>query len=76
MSSAVPKRPAKLLTIRLPKAGKARILKFDRHAGVIVVEKTAPTSNSGSLVSLVRNLLSFLKPKRPAAPISRSARQR
>ena len=44
MSSAVPKRPAKLLTIRLPKAGKAGILKFDRHAGVIVVEKTAPTS--------------------------------
>jgi hypothetical protein len=39
MSSAVPKRPAKLLTIRLPKAGKAGILKFDRHAGVIVVEK-------------------------------------
>jgi len=62
MSNAVPRRSAKPVSIHKPNTGRAKILKFDRRAGVVVEEKTPSVSKSISLVELVRNLLSFLTP--------------
>ncbi len=66
MSSAVPRRIEKPVTIHPPRSGKARILKFDRHAGVIVLDKAEPTSKIWPLWALVRKLLNILKANGPS----------
>ncbi len=66
MSNAVPRRTEKPVTIHRPKSGKAKIIKFDRHAGVIVIDKAEPTSKIQCLKALVRKLLGMLKRSGPA----------
>ncbi len=67
MSNAVPRRTEKPVTIQSPKSGKASILKFDRHAGVIVLDRAESTSGIRSLSALVRKLLTILKPNAPSS---------
>lgn len=67
MSNAVPRRTEKPVTIQSPKSAKARILKFDRHAGVIVLDRAEPRSRMRSLSTLVRKLLTILKPNGPSS---------
>lgn len=66
MGNAVPRRTEKPVTIHAPKSGKARILKFDRRAGVLVLDKAEPTSKIQSLSTLVRKLLTILKANGPS----------
>lgn len=71
MSNAVPRRSEQPVTIGRPSRGKAKILRFDRHAGVIVMDKAELTSKNRSLNVLVRKLLTILKPNAPAASLKR-----
>lgn len=62
MSGARTKRSEKPVRIQITHPGKGKILKFDRRAGVILMEKTAPAAKSFAPLRLVRNLLRFLTP--------------
>ncbi len=57
MSNAVVRRPEKPVSIESSKAKRAGILKFDRRAGVIVLETDRRASKPRALNGLVRNLL-------------------
>lgn len=61
MSSAVVRRQEKPGKIDQVRTGKAKVLKFDRHAGVVVVEKSEPPPKPRSIIVLVRDLLGALR---------------
>jgi hypothetical protein len=67
MRNAVSMRLEKPLSPPKPKADKAKILKFDRRTGVVLLEKAEPTAKTSAVIRLVRNLLRFLTRKGPAA---------
>ena len=40
---------------------RGQVLKFDRHAGLVMMERGEPAESPGFVFSLVRNLLSILR---------------
>jgi len=69
MGKAVAKRHVSA-TIGSPSRNRGQVLKFDRHAGLVMMEKEEPATKWTSMVTLVRNLLSFLR-LIPSTPTSR-----
>ncbi len=69
MTSAVPGRSDQPVAIHLSEAGKAKILRFDCHHGVVLVDKVGPSSKIRPLRALVRKLLNLLMPLGPTPPM-------
>ena len=70
MSEAAPKRRTKAIKVD-DRSGKpkAQMLKFDRRAGLVLMEKSESTREPKPFVALVRNLLARLNP--PASEAKR-----
>jgi hypothetical protein len=64
MRNAAPKRLEKPLSLYKSNADRAKILRFDRRAGVVVLDQTPKTE---AVIRLVRNLLMLLTRKTPEA---------
>jgi hypothetical protein len=67
MRNAGRKRCEKPLKIGLSTAGKAKVVKFDRRAGVVLLDRTSSIAKSRLIVRLVRDLLVFLRVLSPVA---------
>jgi hypothetical protein len=66
MGKAVAKRRGSSAKVDSPPRNRGQVLKFDRRAGLIMMERVEPATTVGSCVKLVRNLLSFLRLIPPA----------
>jgi hypothetical protein len=66
MNRTVARREEKTIKIQNPKTGKAQVLRFDRRAGVIVLEKADPPPRPKLVSGLVRGLLTLFGPASPA----------
>ena len=70
MGKAVAKRRASSAKVNSKvdssRRNRGQVLKFDRRAGLIMMERAEPATTVGSCVTLVRNLLSFLRLIPPA----------
>jgi len=72
MKNAVLRRREKPLKIERTTLGKAKILKFDGRARIIVLDQTQAAPKSGPIIRLVRDLLAFL---RALAPVVQSPKR-
>ncbi len=71
MRETAAKRRTKAIKVDHSGKFRAQILKFDRHAGLIVMEKSEPAAELKPFVTLVRNLLAWL---RLISPVSQTKR--
>ena len=62
MSSAVPSQQEKPPKSDHSRAGNTKVLKFDRRAGVVLLEMTESPSKPRSIIRLVRDLLAVFCP--------------
>ncbi len=62
MNNVFVRRQPKVTRIEPSPTGTAKVLKFDRRNGVIVVEKLGPRTKPKSVVAMVRDLLRFWRP--------------
>jgi hypothetical protein len=71
MPEATAKRRTRAIKVDHSGKSKAQVLKFDRHAGLVVMEKSEPALELKPFVALVRNLLAWL---RLIPPVSQAKR--
>ena len=74
MSDGVMQRPEKSVEIVGSEIGNAKVLKFDRRAGVVVLEKKEITSQPRSVLRVVQDLLSLLRHEPRSTPSQRRKR--
>ena len=74
MSDGVVQQRQKTVEVVGPETGSAKVLKFDRRAGVVVVEKAVTASRPRSVLYLVQDLLRMLRHTPDATPSRRRTR--
>lgn len=74
MSDGVVRRREKSVEVVGHETGSAKVLKFDRRSGVVMVEKTRMASRSRSILHLVQDLLKILR-QSPSGLVSRRRRR-
>ena len=60
MRNAVLKRRTKRVKVEYPVKSRAQVLKFDRRAGLVMMEKPEPVTKLNRFAGLVRKLLASL----------------
>jgi hypothetical protein len=79
MAKAVVRRRVSSVIFDSPTRTRCQVLKFDRRAGLVMMDKPEPPTRRRRFVILVRNLLSFLRlipPARGSTPRGNCQRSR
>jgi len=76
MRNAVVKRRTRPAKVEHPVKGTAQVLKFDRHAGLVMMEKPEAVEKSKRFAALVRKLLASFGLIRPTPQTTWRAKTR